>query len=41
MSMSLLRLAGVRPELDAPGCVGKSFPDFFDEWNKVVSELKA
>lgn len=39
MSMSLLQLAGVRPELDTPGCVGKSFPGFFAEWNKVVSQL--
>lgn len=41
MSTSLLRLAGVRPEFDTPGCVAKSFPGFFDEWNKIVSQLES
>lgn len=37
MSLSLTALAGVAPRFDNPGCVGKSFPGFFKEWNKVVS----
>ncbi|WP_285907892.1 3-phosphoshikimate 1-carboxyvinyltransferase [Pseudodesulfovibrio pelocollis] len=36
MSMSLFALAGVDVVLDNPGCVGKSFPGFFDQWNTVV-----
>lgn len=35
MSLSLLELSGVPVELDNPGCVAKSFPDFFVEWDKV------
>ncbi len=35
MSLSLLELAGVRVSLDEPGCVNKSFPDFFDHWQAV------
>ncbi|QJB55211.1 3-phosphoshikimate 1-carboxyvinyltransferase [Pseudodesulfovibrio sp. zrk46] len=36
MSMSLFQLAGIEVNLDNPSCVGKSFPGFFDEWNKIV-----
>lgn len=36
MSMSLFELAGLNVTLDNPGCVGKSFPGFFDEWKKIV-----
>ncbi len=36
MSMSIFQLAGITPVFDNPKCVGKSFPEFFDEWNKVV-----
>lgn len=35
MSLSLLELAGVRVALDEPGCVKKSFPDFFRRWQAV------
>ncbi len=37
MSMSLFSLAGVDVVLDNPGCVGKSFPGFFDQWNTIVN----
>jgi 3-phosphoshikimate 1-carboxyvinyltransferase len=40
MSMSLFSLAGVDVVLDNPGCVGKSFPGFFDQWNTVVEAHK-
>lgn len=36
MSMSLFELSGISPNLDNPACVGKSFPQFFEEWEKVV-----
>ncbi|WP_243544229.1 3-phosphoshikimate 1-carboxyvinyltransferase [Pseudodesulfovibrio tunisiensis] len=36
MSMSLFALAGLTPKLDNPGCVNKSFPEFFDKWNKIL-----
>ena len=36
MSMSLFELAGLNVTLDNPGCVGKSFPGFFDEWKKLT-----
>ena len=36
MSMSLFELAGIGVTLDNPGCVGKSFPGFWDEWKKIV-----
>lgn len=36
MSMSIFQLAGITPVFDNPKCVGKSFPGFFDEWEKVV-----
>ena len=32
MSMSLLETRGFRPIFDDPGCVGKSFPGFWDTW---------
>ena len=35
MSMSLFELAGVAATLDNPGCVGKSFPGFWDQWRLV------
>ncbi|WP_291323096.1 3-phosphoshikimate 1-carboxyvinyltransferase [Desulfonatronospira sp.] len=35
MSLSLYELAGVRAVLDNPACVNKSFPGFWDEWDKV------
>ncbi|MBU1003903.1 MAG: 3-phosphoshikimate 1-carboxyvinyltransferase [Proteobacteria bacterium] len=37
MSSALFALAGMSVQCDDPGCVGKSFPTFWDEWNKVVS----
>ncbi|MEZ7198766.1 3-phosphoshikimate 1-carboxyvinyltransferase [Pseudodesulfovibrio karagichevae] len=36
MSMSLFELAGIKVSLDNPGCVGKSFPGFFEEWKKIT-----
>lgn len=36
MSMSLFGLGGVEVNLDNPDCVKKSFPGFWDEWNKVA-----
>ncbi|MGL1861510.1 MAG: 3-phosphoshikimate 1-carboxyvinyltransferase [Pseudodesulfovibrio sp.] len=36
MSMSLFELAGINVNLDNPACVGKSFPNFWDEWKKIV-----
>lgn len=36
MSMSLFELSGIYPNLDNPACVGKSFPGFFEEWDKVT-----
>ncbi|MFW6054976.1 MAG: 3-phosphoshikimate 1-carboxyvinyltransferase [Thermodesulfobacteriota bacterium] len=35
MSLSLYGLAGVLVRLDDPGCVAKSFPGFWQEWEKV------
>jgi len=36
MSLSILGLAGVRGELDDPGCVKKSFPGFWTEWARIA-----
>ncbi|MFP4127553.1 MAG: 3-phosphoshikimate 1-carboxyvinyltransferase [Desulfonatronovibrio sp.] len=35
MSLSLYELAGIRVSLDNPGCVNKSFPGFWKEWEKI------
>jgi 3-phosphoshikimate 1-carboxyvinyltransferase len=32
MSLSLYELAGIKPVLDNPGCVDKSFPGFWEQW---------
>ena len=37
MSSALFALAGMRVTCDDAGCVAKSFPGFWDEWNTVVS----
>jgi len=37
MSMSLFGLADIDVNLDNTACVGKSFPGFWDEWNKIVT----
>ncbi|MCA1744042.1 MAG: 3-phosphoshikimate 1-carboxyvinyltransferase, partial [Desulfovibrionales bacterium] len=37
MSLSLYELAGIKPVLDNPDCVKKSFPGFWDEWSKVTA----
>jgi 3-phosphoshikimate 1-carboxyvinyltransferase len=39
MSMSLLELGGVTVQLDNPGCVAKSFPGFWQEWDRVREEI--
>lgn len=36
MSFSILGFGGVDVDLDNPGCVAKSFPDFFDRWAGVA-----
>ncbi len=36
MSMALFGLAGIEVSLDNPACVGKSFPGFWDEWEKII-----
>ncbi|HEU6437321.1 MAG TPA: 3-phosphoshikimate 1-carboxyvinyltransferase [Nitratidesulfovibrio sp.] len=35
MSLALLGFAGVQVALDDPACVAKSFPHFWNEWEKV------
>ncbi|HKK33696.1 MAG TPA: 3-phosphoshikimate 1-carboxyvinyltransferase [Desulfomicrobiaceae bacterium] len=40
MSMSLLELGGVAVHLDNPGCVAKSFPGFWQEWERVRENMK-
>lgn len=35
MSLCLYELAGIRPNLDQPECVKKSFPDFWEKWEQV------
>ncbi|MBI9079819.1 MAG: 3-phosphoshikimate 1-carboxyvinyltransferase [Pseudodesulfovibrio sp.] len=36
MSMSLFELAGLDVSFDNPTCVEKSFPNFWDEWKKII-----
>ncbi len=38
MSLSLYELAGIGVQLDQPGCVAKSFPDFWDKWKRIVED---
>lgn len=40
MSLSLYELAGIRPVLDNPGCVDKSFPGFWDQWANIRKAYK-
>ncbi len=35
MALSLFQLAGLHLQLDNPGCVAKSFPRFWEQWDKV------
>jgi 3-phosphoshikimate 1-carboxyvinyltransferase len=35
MSLSLFGLAGIDVQLDNPDCVDKSFPDFWEHWQKL------
>ena len=37
MSFSLVALGGVAVTINDPGCVAKTFPEFFDAWRKIVS----
>lgn len=37
MSLALLELAGVEVILDAPACVAKSFPGFWDTWRTILT----
>ncbi|MFW5932126.1 MAG: 3-phosphoshikimate 1-carboxyvinyltransferase [Desulfohalobiaceae bacterium] len=39
MSLSIFELAGLEVELDQPGCVDKSFPEFWTAWGKIRQEL--
>ena len=39
MSAALFELAGITVRLDNPGCVAKSFPDFWEKWGKLREEL--
>ncbi len=40
MSLSLYALGGIRSVLDIPGCVAKSFPGFFGQWEPVVAAAR-
>ncbi len=40
MSLSLYSLAGVDVALDNPGCVAKSFPGFFTQWDVVAAAAR-
>ena len=40
MSMAVLERAGVRVEIDQPGCVAKSNPRFWDQWNALQQDSK-
>lgn len=39
MSLSLLELGGVGTDLDQPGCVAKSFPEFWARWETLKNGL--
>ncbi|WP_045221746.1 3-phosphoshikimate 1-carboxyvinyltransferase [Desulfonatronum thioautotrophicum] len=39
MSLSLLELGGIGVALDQPGCVAKSFPEFWTRWNELKAGL--
>lgn len=41
MSMAITELGGVRPVFDHPGCVAKSFPEFFTVWNEMRAKMLA
>ncbi len=42
MSLALLELAGdIRVKLDDPGCVAKSFPDFWNVWRQIHPQSSA
>ena len=36
MALTLLSLTGIKVRLDNPECVAKSFPGFWDEWEKIA-----
>lgn len=40
MSLSLLRCAGIEPVFDDPGCVSKSFPRFWELWERIPRAAK-
>jgi len=37
MSFSLVALGGVPVTINDPGCVAKTFPEFFESWKKILS----
>jgi 3-phosphoshikimate 1-carboxyvinyltransferase len=37
MCMSLIAAGGVAVEIRDPGCVAKTFPDYFERLNSVIS----
>jgi len=39
MSLSLLELGGIGVDLDQPGCVAKSFPEFWRRWDELKAGL--
>ena len=39
MSLSLLELGGIGVDLDQPGCVAKSFPEFWKRWDELQAGL--
>ncbi len=41
MSLSLLELGGIDVDLDQPGCVAKSFPEFWTRWTELKNGLSS
>jgi len=37
MSFALVALGGVPVRINDPGCVAKTFPEFFDSWKRILS----
>lgn len=38
MSLALFGLRGLKVRLDDPGCVAKSFPEFWEQWARIVPD---
>jgi 3-phosphoshikimate 1-carboxyvinyltransferase len=39
MSFSLVSLGGVPVRINDPGCVAKTFPDYFDAFRSIVERV--